>query len=164
MTQGWRRFAALVALATLLFTPGRAAADEEPAARPLTPWQAAGAEYATGVAVAAVTVPLTAELGSMIGRSSSDLPTVLVPTVLLMLLVPPAAVAGAEWCLATGVLHRRAKFHPAVWAGVGVTALGLLLGALGGVWTDNKLSFSLFTVAESLALPAAVTLTMKYRY
>ena len=32
----------------------------------------------------------------------------------------------------------------------------------GGVWTENKLSFSLFVVAESLAMPAAITATMKY--
>ena len=40
----------------------------------------------------------------------------------------------------------------------------MLFGALGGVWTDNKLAFGLFTAAEALALPAAVTLTMKYRF
>jgi len=83
---------------------------------------------------------------------------------LLLLFVPPAAVAGAEWSVGSGILHRRTKFHPAVWAGVGVSALAVLFGALGGVWTDNKLSFGLFTAAEALVLPAAVTLTMKYRF
>jgi hypothetical protein len=161
-----------VTLCTILLGATVAARADEPAppeatapARPLLgPWQSAGVEYAAGVVVAAVSVPLMMELGSMIGRSTPDLVAALVPSLLLVIFVPPVAVAGAEWSVGSGLLHRRTKFNPAVWAGVGVSALAVLFGALGGVWTDNKLAFGLFTAAESLALPAAITLTMKYRF
>lgn len=156
---GRARPVALALLTTFFAAGSLAQADEE---RPLTPWQAAGAEYAAGVAVAAVAVPLSMEVGTMIGKSSSDLTTALVPALLITLLVPPVAVAGAEWSVARLCGRRGARFHPAVWAGLGVSVLGVLFGALGGVWTENKLSFSLFVAAESLALPAAVTATMKY--
>lgn len=151
-----------VATAVLTFLLAGSSVRAEEQDEPLPPWHAAAAEYAAGVGVAAVTVPLTMELGTMIGKSSSDLTTALVPALLVTMLVPPAAVAGAEWSVARLCGRKGARFHPAVWAGLGVSVLGVLFGALGGVWTENKLSFSLFVVAESLAMPAAVTLTMKY--
>jgi hypothetical protein len=157
MAVGSRAVAA--AILTILLAGGSAHAEDE---KPLPPWHAAAAEYAAGVGMAAVTVPITMELGTMIGKSSSDLTTALVPALVLTLLVPPAAVAGAEWTVARMCGRKGARFHPAVWAGLGVSVLGVLFGALGGVWTENKLSFSLFVVAESLAMPAAITATMKY--
>jgi hypothetical protein len=122
--------AVAIALLTLLLAVGSASGDEN---RPLGPWQVAGAEYAAGAGVAAVTVAMSMELGTMIGKSSSDLTTALVPALLVTLLVPPAAVAGAECSVAKLAGRKGARFHPAVWAGLGVSVLGVLFGALGGV-------------------------------
>src|SRR6478672_7158352 len=130
MSLGWRRRAALWGVAIVLLATRAASADELPAPS-LTPWQARAAEYATGVGVAAVTVPLSMELGALIGRSSPDLIAALVPSLLAVLLVPPAAVAGAEWSVGHDLLHRRVRFHPAIWAGVAVQAVAVLLGAVG---------------------------------
>src|SRR5690349_20696005 len=95
MVSGSRAVGAAILM--ILLTGGSVHAQERRADHPdgsaepaMPPWHAAAAEYAAGVGVAAVTVPLTMELGTMIGKSSSDLTTALVPSLLLTLLVPPA--------------------------------------------------------------------------
>jgi hypothetical protein len=44
-----------------------------------------------------------------------------------------------------------------------VQLVAIVLGSVGGVWTSDATSFTLFTLADALALPAAVTAVMRYR-
>ena len=125
-----------------------------------SPWRVTGYQYLAGVGATAITVPMTFLLAQEIGASTPDLIGAAVPSLLLMLALPPLAAALAEWAVGRALAPGTRRFHPAVWAGVGLHAIGILAGALAGVWTGNATSFSLFTVAEALVVPAVVALVM----
>jgi len=158
-----------LALAGVLATcsPAEAAAAAErrvvraPPEAPETPRRATAFAYLAGVGAAAMTVPATMLLGTALGRLSPSFVGAALPGLLLFAIVPPFAVTGAAW-LAGRDLAPGTRFHPAFWAAFGVNLAGMVLGAVAGVWTENGTSLALFTLAESLLMPAGVALVMHY--
>jgi len=141
----------------LLLACNQAAADPE---RRLTRAQEATLQGLAGVGAAVVTIPSMMAAGAAIGRSSNDLSAALVPSLLLQIIVPPVAVTLSEWAVGRYAFKNGSRIHPAIWLATGVNLLAIIFGSLGGVWTDDPTSFSLFVVIESLALPAATSALM----
>lgn len=116
-------------------------------------------ELAVGAGAAAVTVPVALLAGAGVGSLSSNLVLAAVPALLLVLALPPVAVAAAEAWLGDRLAPGRGRFRPAVWVALGVQALmmgaAIALGANARDWRDVVW----LTLAEAVALPVAVTLT-----
>jgi hypothetical protein len=144
--------------APALAAPPPAAPTDE-----LPPLKIAGYEALAGFGAAAVTTPAMMEIQAAIGRSTPNLVAALLPGLLLTWLVPPAAVTLVEWLLGRRLTPGRAHVHPVIWAGVGLQLVAIVVGSLAGVWTGDATSFTLFTLADALALPAAVTAVMRWR-
>lgn len=117
-------------------------------------------EFAVGAGAAVVAVPVALLAGAGVGSLSSNLVLAAAPALLLFLALPPLAVAGLEAWLGNRLSPGRGLFRPAVWVALAVHALALggaiALGASAYNWRD----VALLTLAEAVALPAAVTLTM----
>ena len=118
-------------------------------------------QYAAGVGVSTLTVPSHLLLGQALGSLPTNWVAAVLPGALLFLFVPPAAVALVEWLIGREVAPGQ-RFHPAFWSGVAVQVAGLLIGALTGVWSGDPTSLGVFTLVDSLVMPAVVTLTMTY--
>lgn len=144
-------------LPPLALTPPPPQIDELP------PWRIAGYEALAGFGAAAVTTPAMMEIQAAIGHSTPNLVAALLPGLLLTWLVPPTAVTIVEWLVGRRLTPGRAHLHPAIWAGVALQLVAIVVGSLSGVWTGDSTSFTLFTFADALALPAAVTAVMRYR-
>jgi len=155
-----------LALALLLVAPGaraesgpRLLPELEPASAPSSmKWMAM--EFAVGAGAAVVSVPVALLAGAGVGSLSSNLVLAAAPALLLFLALPPLAVAGLETWLGNRLSPGRGLFRPAIWVALAVHALAMggaiALGASAYNWGD----VALLTLAEAVALPAAVTLTM----
>jgi hypothetical protein len=124
------------------------------------PLRVAGVEAMAGVGAAALTVPSTLALGSYIGSHTSSVTAALVPSLLLLAIVPPAAVTAAEWAAGRYVARSRPRPHPALWAAFGVNLVAIVVGSLAGVSTRDPVGFELFSLVDSLAMPLATTLVL----
>ena len=117
--------------------------------------------FGAGVGAAAIMVPGTLALGTWMGGLTSNLYAAALPPVLLFLALPPLAVTFAEWLM--GRLYGESfRWGPALAVGVGTQLLLTASAFLFGVSTNNPGNAALFTLAEMILLPAAVTLTMHY--
>jgi hypothetical protein len=108
-----------------------------------------------------VVVPATLALSAWVGSLSSNAALAAAPAMLLLVVLPPLAVTGAQWLLGELLQRGSVRFQPAVWVALGVHVLAVvgavLLGATVSDWRDA----ALFTLAEMVLLPTAVTLTMR---
>jgi hypothetical protein len=136
---------------------------ESPVVRPMTdnPMRWMALELAAGAGAAVVVVPATLALSAWVGSLSSNLGWAAAPAMLLLVALPPLAVTGAQWLVGELLGPGSVRFQPAVWVALGVHVLAVtgavLLGATVHDWRDA----ALFTLAEVVLLPTAVTLTMR---
>jgi hypothetical protein len=136
---------------------------EQPAAGMLTenPMRWMALELATGAGAAVVAVPATLALSAWVGSLSSNLVLAAAPAMVLLLALPPLAVAGAQWLVGNALHAGSARFQPAVWVALGVHVLAVTGAVLLGATVDRLGDAALFTLVEALVLPTAVTLTMR---
>lgn len=117
-------------------------------------------EFAVGAGAAVVSVPVALLAGSGVGSLSSNLVLAAGPALLLFVALPPLAVAGLEAWFGNRLSPGRGLFRPAIWVALAVHALtmgaAIAMGASARNWGD----VALLTLAEAVALPATVTLTM----
>lgn len=145
-------------VAALVLWGGRVHADAD--GQRFTDTQEASLQALAGVGAAVLTIPSTMAIGHAISGSTSNLTAALVPSLLLQIAVPSVAVTLAEWAVGRYAFHNGSRFHPTIWLALGVNIVAITLGAVGGVWTENHTSYALFTITESLVLPAATTALM----
>lgn len=143
-----------------LWFPARPAAAQETDDPPRTPAQIVGGEYLAGATAGFIVVPPMLLLGQKLGTLSSNLVAAALPPILLMAVVPPLAVTGAEF-LVGRKLAPGTRFHPAIWGAVGMNVLVVVIGSLTGAWAGDGLSLGLFTLGEALLMPVAVTAIMQ---
>jgi uncharacterized membrane protein len=136
---------------------------EQPSAGMLSdnPMRWMALELATGAGAAVVAVPATLALSAWVGSLSSNLVLAAAPAMVLLLALPPLAVTGVQWLVGNALHPGSVRFQPAVWVALGVHVLVLasavVLGATVNDWRDG----ALISLAETLLLPTAVTLTMR---
>lgn len=132
---------------------------ESPSGAP-SPMKWMAMEFAVGAGAAVVSVPVALLAGAGLGSLSSNLVLAAAPALLLFLALPPLAVAGLEAWLGNRLSPGRGLFRPAIWVALAVHAL--VMGAAIGLGASafNLGDVVLLTLAEAVALPAAVTLTM----
>ncbi|AKI98491.1 hypothetical protein ATI61_122110 [Archangium gephyra] len=118
-------------------------------------------ELGTGAGAAVVAVPATLALSAWVGSLSSDLVLAAAPAMVLLLVVPPLAVTGAQWLVGNALQPGSVRFQPAVWVALGVHVLAVTGAVLLGATVDDLGDAALFTLVEALVLPTAVTLTMR---
>ncbi|HEX5752937.1 MAG TPA: hypothetical protein VFZ09_42430 [Archangium sp.] len=118
-------------------------------------------ELGTGAGAAVVAVPATLALSAWVGSLSSNLVGAAAPAMVLLLVVPPLAVTGAQWLVGNALQPGSVRFQPAVWVALGVHALAVTGAVLLGATVDDLGDAALFTLVEALVLPTAVTLTMR---
>lgn len=148
------------ALLVILLALGLCLGHPAVAQKRFTPVQEGALQAAAGVGAAVLTIPAMMAAGTAIGRSSSDLSAALVPGILLQAIVPPVAVTLAEWAVGRFALKNGSRFHPTIWLALGVNLVAIVLGSVAGVSTHDATAYSLFTIAQSLVLPAATTALM----
>lgn len=136
---------------------------ERPAAGMLTenPVRWMALELATGAGAAVVAVPATLALSAWVGSLSSNLVLAAAPAMVLLLALPPLAVAGAQWLVGNALHAGSARFQPAVWVALGAHVLAVTGAVLLGATVDRLGDAALFTLVEAVVLPTAVTLTMR---
>jgi hypothetical protein len=114
-----------------------------------------------GVVAAAVGVPLALLAGMWVGSLASSTVLAALPALLIVLVLPPLAVVGAQrW-----VGRRLDSGSPRMGAAVGA-AFGLQVLMLGGaVWAGASArrlgDATLLTLVEAAVLPTAVTLVAR---
>lgn len=118
-------------------------------------------ELATGAGAAVVAVPATLALSAWVGSLSSNLVLAAAPAMVLLLALPPLAVAGAQWLVGNALHAGSARFQPAVWVALGAHVLAVTGAVLLGATVDRLGDAALFTLVEAVVLPTAVTLTMR---
>ncbi|HYO53705.1 hypothetical protein [Archangium sp.] len=118
-------------------------------------------ELGTGAGAAVVVVPATLALSAWVGSLSSELVLAAAPAMVLLLALPPLAVAGAQWLVGNRVQPGSVRFQPAVWVALGVHVLVVTGAVLLGATVDDWGDAALFTLVEALLLPTAVALTMR---
>ena len=118
-------------------------------------------ELATGAGAAVVSVPATLALSAWVGSLSSNLVLAAAPAMLLLVALPPLAVAGAQWFVGNLLQPGSVRLQPAVWVALGVHVLAVTGAVLLGATVDRLGDAALFTLVEALVLPTAVTLTMR---
>ncbi len=118
-------------------------------------------ELATGMGAAVVAVPTTLALSAWVGTLSSNLVLAAAPAMLLLVALPPLAVAGAEWLVGNLRQPGRVRLQPAVWVALGVHVLAVTGAVLLGATVNDLGDAVLFSLVEAVVLPTAVTLTMR---
>jgi uncharacterized membrane protein YfcA len=146
-------------IASLIVVATNARAEESPYDK----LQQGTFEYLAGVGASAITVPAMMAVGTAIGRSTNDLATALIPSLILQLAVPPVAVTLSEWSVGRFGLKDGSRFHPAIWVALSVNLIFVVVGSAAGVWTGDASSYAAFTVAESVLMPMAVTAVMVHK-
>jgi uncharacterized membrane protein YfcA len=146
----------LVVSLVLFATPALA----DPPARPFSRRQEISFEYLAGVGAAALTVPSMIAAGGAIGRSTNDLGAALAPSLLLQIAVPPVAVTLAMWAVGRFGLRDGSRFHPAIWAAIGVNLVAVIVGAAIGVAAGDEISVLAYTMTDALLMPAATAAVM----
>ncbi|MDP3278956.1 MAG: hypothetical protein Q8Q09_27435 [Deltaproteobacteria bacterium] len=114
-----------------------------------------------GVAATVITVPAAVGLGTALTRVSPDLLGGGLPALLVMGLGPPMAVSGLMSFVTNQYEPGAYRLWPAVVATLPLHWGAMAVGALSGVWIGNIGNFALFTLAESVLLPAGATLLMQ---
>jgi len=118
-------------------------------------------ELATGAGAALVAVPATLALSAWVGSLSSNLVLAGAPALVLLLMLPPLAVTGAQWLVGNLLQPGSVTFQPAVWVGLGVHVLAVVGAIALGATVDRLGDAALFTLVEALVLPTAVALTLR---
>jgi hypothetical protein len=118
-------------------------------------------EFGAGVGAATIMVPGSLALGTWLGSLSSNLYAATLPSMLLFLTLPPLAVTFSEWLMGRQ-LGDSLRWGPALGVGIGVQLLLTMSAFLFGVSTNDLGAAALFSLAEILVLPAAITLTMHF--
>lgn len=118
-------------------------------------------EWGTGVGAAVVAVPATLALSAWVGTLSSNLVLAAAPSMLLLLALPPLAVTGAQWLVGNLLEPGSVRLQPALWVALGVHVLAVAGAVFLGATVDTFGDAALFTLVEALALPTAVTLTLR---
>ncbi|QRN97946.1 hypothetical protein JRI60_02365 [Archangium violaceum] len=118
-------------------------------------------ELATGAGAAVVSVPATLALSAWVGSLSSNLVLAAAPAMLLLVALPPLAVAGAQWFVGNLLQPGSVRLQPAVWVALGVHVLAVTGAVLLGATVHDLGNAALFTLVEAVLLPTAVTLTMR---
>jgi hypothetical protein len=134
---------------------------EPPAARVDNPVKWMALELAAGAGAAVVSVPAALALSAWVGSLSSNLVLAAAPALLLVVALPPLAVAGAEWFVGNLLQPGSVRFQPAVWVALGVHVLAVTGAVLLGATVHDLGNAALFTLAEVVLLPVAVTATMR---
>ena len=116
-----------------------------------------GLMFAGGAGAAVVSVPVALYLGSLMGTWSNQLLAAALPSLLLVVLLPPVTVTLTEWWVVKAVTGRAPSLRPAFWWALGAQVLALVGGVALGVNTGNPTSVALFTAAEAVVLPGVVT-------
>ncbi|WP_257462545.1 hypothetical protein [Archangium lipolyticum] len=168
---GWRACpgAALALALVLCVVPvtSRAAPEsarllpEQPAMMVDDPVKWMALELATGAGAAVVSVPATLALSAWVGSLSSNLVLAAAPAMLLLVALPPLAVAGAQWFVGNLLQPGSVRLSPAVWVALGVHVLAVTGAVLLGATVHDLGNAALFTLVEAVLLPSAVTLTMR---
>jgi hypothetical protein len=114
---------------------------------------------AVGVGAAVVAVPVALWLGAALGALSSHLVLAAAPALLLFIVLPPLAVAGAEARL--GHPSGPEPLRRAFWVALAVHLLATGAAIALGASAHNVRDVLLLTLAEALLLPAAVTRTLQ---
>jgi hypothetical protein len=145
-----------VSLPASAATPPEAA---EPEALALTPERLLLYEALTGVAAAAISVPVTLALSTWLGSLSSNLIVAALPSLILLVALPPLAVTGAVYWLASS--FDNARFQPAIWAALGVQVATVVVAALAGASSGNAAGYVALTGTGMILMPTAAILTMR---
>jgi hypothetical protein len=160
----------VLALLLLLTLPARAAAQGPRLLPPVDPEGAGAAgllpppwpaQYLIGAGATVVAVPAGLLLGSLLGTLSNNLVLAALPGLVLFAVLPPLAVTLAEWLVGNHWAPGTAAFQPALWVAVGVHLAAMVVAIGLGVSSQSLTAVCLFTLAEALLLPGAVTLTMR---
>lgn len=118
-----------------------------------------GAQFGAGAAAAVVSVPLTLWGASSVGSLSNNLLGAALPSLVMLLVLPPLAVTVTEFFVgqALGV-------NPKLWAAffvtMGTQLVAIAGGVLLGMWAGNPTHVALFTAGEAILLPTAATLML----
>lgn len=135
-------------------------ASDTTTSAPASPLRALALEWAVGAGAAVVVVPATLALSTWVGSLSSNLVVAAAPALVLLVALPPLAVAGAEVLLGRALGLGTPRLQPAVWVALGVHVLAVVGAVLLGASTHDLGDAALFTLVEALLLPTAVTLTL----
>jgi hypothetical protein len=118
-------------------------------------------ELAAGAGAAVVAVPATLALSAWVGSLSSNLVLAGAPALVLLLMLPPLAVTGAQWLVGNLLQPGSVSLQPALWVGLGVHVLAVAGAIALGATVDRLGDAALFTLVEALVLPTAVALTLR---
>ena len=130
-------------------------ASSEPVAAPGTE-RVAMYEFLAGAAAAAVTVPVTVALGTWLGSLSNNLVGAALPSLLLLLALPPLVVTGVAYWAGNAASPGSARFGPAAGAAIGLQVLTLIATVAIGASSRDLGAVAAFTGAEMLLLPGVV--------
>lgn len=118
-------------------------------------------QLGVGAATAAVAVPASLWLGSLIGVAFPSLLASALPALLLLAVVPPLAVVAATVWASERFAGAHFHLQPALWITAAVHVATLVVAGFFGVSMGSLLSIALLTGVECLLLPAATTLTLQ---
>ncbi len=141
-------FALSLGLATLEPATVPVAMPQKPSAERIVLYQ-----YLAGAASAAVTVPLTLLVATWLGGLSSNLVWALVPSLLVLLALPPLVVTGASYWAANAASPGAVRFWPAFGATVAAQAAIVVVATLIGVSSRDVGAVAALTGVEMVVLP-----------
>jgi hypothetical protein len=118
--------------------------------------------FAAGAGAAIVTVPATIALGTWLGSLSSNLIGAILPSMLLLAIIPPLAITAAAWLVGDLIQKDSVRFGPAFGVAVALQVAGIVIAAVTGVSSANAGSMAAFTAAEALVLPLGASLMMTF--
>jgi len=118
-----------------------------------------GTQFGAGAAAAVVTVPLTLWGASAVGSLSNDLLGAALPSLVMLLVLPPLAVTVTEFFVGQA-LGANPRLWSAFFVTLGTQVVAIAGGVLLGLWAGNPTHVALFTVGEAILLPSAATLML----
>lgn len=116
-------------------------------------------QFGAGAAAAAISVPLTLWGASAVGGLSNDLIGAALPSLVMLLVLPPLAVTLTEF-LVGQALGANPRLWSAFFVTMGTQLVAIVGGVLLGVWAGNPTHVALFTLGEAILLPTAATLML----
>lgn len=117
--------------------------------------------WGAGGVAAAVGAPLALLAGKWVGSLSANTVLAALPALLLVAVLPPLAVVGAEVGLGNRLGPRLSRAGLALGVAIGVQVLVLAGAVWAGASARRLGDVTLLTLAEAAALPAVVTLTLR---
>lgn len=117
-------------------------------------------EGLAGFGAAAVMVPATLALGQEIGKHPSNYLAAALPTLLMLMTLPPAAVTVTEYFLGNHLKKGQMRFHPAFWTAIGVQLVTMVVAIAARATTHDLSDASAFAAIDSVILPGTVTLML----